>query len=42
MRSLPFTGGENKTDKPKFVSLVKIRTSKTIEVKFIHNRGVID
>lgn len=42
MLSLLFTGGENKTDKPKFVSLVKIRTSKTIEVKFIHNRGAID
>lgn len=38
---LPFTGGENKTDKPELFSLVKIRTSKTKEVKFIYNRGVI-
>lgn len=29
---LPFTGGENKTDKPELFSLVKIRTSKTKEV----------
>lgn len=33
--------GENKMGKPELVSLVKITTSKNIEIKLIYNSGLI-